>query len=47
MTAAPGPLRTEAELLSDDIGDQLARLDHEDEIEKMLAEIKSRRGAAN
>lgn len=39
--------QAETELLSDDLGDQLARLDREDEIEKMLAELKSRRGAAN
>ena len=35
--------QAETELLSDDIGDRLAKLDREDEIERMLAEIKSRR----
>ena len=39
--------QAETELLFDDLCDQLARLDREDEIEKMLAELKSRRGAAN
>ncbi len=39
--------QAETELLSDDLGDQLARLDREDVIEKMLAALKSRRGAAN
>jgi phage shock protein A len=39
--------QAETEFLSDEVGDQLARLDREDEIEKMLAEIKSRRSGAN
>jgi len=39
--------QAEAELLSDDIGDRLEKLDREDEIDRMLAEIKSRRALTN
>ena len=39
--------QAETDLLSDDVGDQLARLDRKDEIERMLAESKSRRSVAN
>lgn len=39
--------QAETDLLTDDVGDQLARLDREDEIERMLAELKSRRSVAN
>jgi phage shock protein A len=39
--------QAETELLSDDLGDRLARLDREEEIDKMLAAIKSRRSVAN
>jgi len=39
--------QAETDLLSDDVGDQLARLDREDEIERMLTELKARRTATN
>jgi len=34
-------------LLADDLGDRLAKLEREDEIDRMLAEVKTRRGIAN
>jgi phage shock protein A len=37
----------ETELLMDDVGDRLAKLEQEDEIDRMLAEMKTRRGVAN
>ena len=37
----------ERDLTADNLGDQLARLEKEDEIEKTLAEMKARRGAPN
>ena len=37
----------ETELLMDDVGDKLAKLEQEDEIDRMLAEMKTRRGVAN
>jgi phage shock protein A len=37
----------ETELLTDDVGDRLAKLEQEDEIDRMLAEMKTRRGVAN
>jgi phage shock protein A len=39
--------QAEAELLADDLGDQLIKMEREDEIDRMLAEIKSRKGLAN
>lgn len=39
--------QAETELLSDDAGDKLAQLEREDEIERMLAELKTRRSVAN
>lgn len=39
--------QAETELLSDDVTDKLVRLEREDEIEKMLTEMKARRGLAN
>jgi len=36
----------ETELLSDDVGEKLAKLEHEDDIERMLAELKSRRSVS-
>jgi phage shock protein A len=39
--------QAETELLADDLGDKLATLEREDEIDRMLAEIKTRRGLAN
>jgi phage shock protein A len=39
--------QAETELLADDVGDRLAKLEQEDEIDRMLAEIKTRRGVAN
>ena len=37
----------ERELMADDVHDQLSRLEKNDEVERLLAEIKTRRGAAN
>jgi hypothetical protein len=37
----------ETELLCDDVGEMLAQLERENEIERLLAELKSRRSAAN
>jgi len=39
--------QAETELLVDDVGDRLAKLEREDEIDRMLAEMKTRRGMAN
>jgi phage shock protein A len=39
--------QAETELLTDDVGDRLAKLEQEDEIDRMLAEMKTRRGWAN
>jgi phage shock protein A len=39
--------QAETELLADDVGDKLVKLEREDEIERMLAEMKTRRGVAN
>jgi phage shock protein A len=39
--------QAEAELTGEDISDQFARLEKQEEIERLLAEIKQRRGAAN
>jgi phage shock protein A len=39
--------QAETELLTDDVGDRLAKLEQEDEIDRMLAEMKTRRGVAN
>ena len=39
--------QAETELLSDDVGDKLAQLEREDEIERMLVELKTRRSVAN
>lgn len=39
--------QAETELLADDVGDRLAKLEQEDEIDRMLAEIKTRRGLSN
>jgi phage shock protein A len=39
--------QAETELLADDLGDRLAKLEREDEIDRMLAEVKTRRGVAN
>ena len=39
--------QAETELLADDAGDKLVKLEREDEIERMLAEMKTRRGVAN
>ncbi len=39
--------QAETELLADDVGDKLAKLEREDEIDRMLAEMKTRRGIAN
>jgi len=36
----------ETELLSDDVGEKLAKLEREDDIERMLAELKSRRSVS-
>jgi phage shock protein A len=36
--------QAEAELLADDVGDRLAKLERDDEIDRMLAEMKARRG---
>jgi phage shock protein A len=38
--------QAETELLADDVGDKLVKLEREDEIERMLAEMKTRRGVA-
>jgi phage shock protein A len=39
--------KAETALLADDIDDRLAKLEQDDEIDRMLVEIKSRRGVAN
>jgi phage shock protein A len=39
--------QAETELLADEVGDKLVKLEREDEIERMLAEMKTRRGVAN
>jgi phage shock protein A len=39
--------QAETELLTDDVGDRLAKMEQEDEIDRMLAEMKTRRGVAN
>jgi phage shock protein A len=39
--------QAETELLADDVGDKLAKMEQEDEIDRMLAEIKTRRGLTN
>lgn len=39
--------QAESELLGDDFGDRLAKLEREDEIDRMLAEVKTRRGIAS
>jgi phage shock protein A len=39
--------QAETELLADDLGDKLAKLEREDEIDRMLAEMKTRRGLTN
>jgi phage shock protein A len=39
--------QAESELLADDVGDRLAKLERDDEIDRMLAEMKTRRGVAN
>jgi phage shock protein A len=47
VMASEAASQAETELLTDDVGDQLTRLEREDEIERMLAELKSRRSVAN
>ncbi len=39
--------QAETEMLTDDLADRLGKLEKQDEIERMLAEIKARRGVAN
>ncbi len=39
--------QAQAEMIADDVGDQFARLEKQDEIERLLAELKARRGLAN
>jgi phage shock protein A len=39
--------QAETELLADDLGERLAKLERDDEIDRMLAEMKTRRGVAN
>ena len=39
--------QAETELLTDDAGDRLAKLEQEEEIDRMLAEMKARRGVAS
>jgi len=39
--------QAQAEMVADDVGDQFARLEKQDEIERLLAELKARRGLAN
>ena len=34
----------EVELLTDDVGDRLTRLDRDAEVDRLLAELKARRG---
>jgi phage shock protein A len=39
--------QAETEMLAEDLGDKLAKMEREDEIDRMLAEMKTRRGLAN
>jgi phage shock protein A len=39
--------QAETEILADDLGDKLAKMERDDEIDRMLVEMKSRRGVAN
>jgi len=39
--------QAETDLLTDDVGDRLEKLEREDEIDRMLSEMKTRRGMAN
>jgi phage shock protein A len=39
--------QAESELLTDDVGDRLAKLEQEEEIDRMLGEMKTRRGVTN